>query len=123
MNRAQPGDALSLRGLSKSYGDLLAVDHLSLDVRRGEIFGLLGPNGAGKTTTINMVCGLLASDAGDITIEGHRLEEEPRTCRRLLGLCPQDLVIWETLTCLEQLEFTGREYDIHAVAGQVGEPR
>jgi ABC-2 type transport system ATP-binding protein len=103
---------LSLRQLKKSYGDLVAVDDLSLDVRRGEILGLLGPNGAGKTTTIHMICGLLRSDSGEVVIEGRSLDEDYRACKQMIGLCPQDLVIWESLTCLEQLEFVGRQYDM-----------
>jgi len=103
---------LTIDGLTKSYGDTVAVRDLSLNVDRGEIFGLLGPNGAGKTTTVNMVCGLLACDAGEIVIDGHSLQADYRTCKRLLGLCPQDLVIWESLTCLEQIEFVGRLYDL-----------
>jgi ABC-2 type transport system ATP-binding protein len=103
---------LSLQGLTKSYGDLLAVDGLSFDVFQGEVFGLLGPNGAGKTTTISMICGLLKSDAGQVTIDGHSLADDHRECRRMLGLCPQEVVIWESLTCLEQLELMGRLYDV-----------
>jgi ABC-2 type transport system ATP-binding protein len=104
--------ALSLSGLKKSYGDLLAVDDLSLDVYRGEVLGLLGPNGAGKTTTTNMICGLLKSDAGEVTIEGRSLADNYRACRQRIGLCPQDVVLWESLTCLEQLELLGRLYDV-----------
>jgi len=103
---------LSLNGLRKSYGDLVAVKDLSLDVFRGEIFGFLGPNGAGKTTTISMVCGLLRCDAGEIRMGGHSIEENYRECKKIMGLCPQDIVIWESLTCLEQMEFTARVYDI-----------
>jgi ABC-2 type transport system ATP-binding protein len=103
---------LRLSGLRKSYGDLVAVKDLSLDVFRGEIFGFLGPNGAGKTTTISMVCGLLRCDAGEIRIDGHSIKENYRACKKLMGLCPQDIVIWESLTCLEQMEFTARVYDI-----------
>jgi ABC-2 type transport system ATP-binding protein len=88
------------------------VDGLTLEVRRGEVFGLLGPNGAGKTTTIRMICGLLRPDAGEVLIEGLSLERDPRGCRRRIGLCPQELVVWESLTCLEQLVFTGRLYDL-----------
>jgi ABC-2 type transport system ATP-binding protein len=103
---------LSLRGLRKSYGDLVAVDDLSLDILRGEVFGFLGPNGAGKTTTISMVCGLLRCDDGEVWVEGRSLRKSPRECTRRMGLCPQDLVIWERLTCLEQLEFVARQYDV-----------
>ncbi|MDH4218113.1 MAG: ABC transporter ATP-binding protein [Candidatus Aminicenantes bacterium] len=103
---------LRLTNLRKSYGDLVAVKDLSLDIFRGEIFGFLGPNGAGKTTTISMICGLLKSDSGEIWMDGHLLREKYRECKKLMGLCPQELVIWESLTCLEQLEFTARLYDV-----------
>ncbi len=103
---------LTTVGLTKSYGDLFAVRDLALSVRRGEVFGFLGPNGAGKTTTVNMICGLVRPDAGEITIDGHSLGTEYRACTRHIGLCPQDLVIWEGLTCLEQLQFVAHLYDL-----------
>lgn len=103
---------IRIEGLRKSYGELVAVKDLSLDIRRGEIFGFLGPNGAGKTTTISMICGLLKREAGEIHIDGHSLAENFRQYKRWMGLCPQEIVIWESLTCLEQMEFTARVYDI-----------
>jgi ABC-2 type transport system ATP-binding protein len=103
---------LRLSGLRKSYGDLVAVKDLSLEIFRGEVFGFLGPNGAGKTTTISMVCGLLKCDAGEIRIDGHSLKDNYRACKKMMGLCPQDIVIWESLTCLEQMEFAARLYDV-----------
>jgi ABC-2 type transport system ATP-binding protein len=103
---------LSLSNLRKSFGDLAAVRDLSLDVMRGEVFGFLGPNGAGKTTTIRMICGLLRADGGEIRVNGAALRKNVRECRRRIGLCPQELVIWETLTCLEQLVFVGSQYDL-----------
>ena len=112
MHAAASDIVLSLKGLQKSYGDLVAVKDLSLDVYRGEVFGFLGPNGAGKTTTIKMICGLLKSDAGEILINNRSLNDHYRECKRTIGLCPEDLVIWESLTCLEQLEFLGRQYDL-----------
>jgi len=112
MQTAASDVVLSLKGLQKSYGDLVAVKDLSLDVYHGEVFGFLGPNGAGKTTTIKMICGLLKSDAGEILINNHSLKDHYRECKRKLGLCPEDLVIWESLTCLEQLEFIGQQYDL-----------
>ncbi len=111
MDAANREVVLRVSGLTKSYGDLVAVKDLSLSVFRGEIFGFLGPNGAGKTTTINMICGLLKSDCGDIMINGHSLKKNYRACKQFMGLCPQDLVIWESLTCLEQLEMMARLYD------------
>jgi ABC-2 type transport system ATP-binding protein len=111
----QPENAegiIKLDGLQKSYGELVAVKDLSLDINRGEIFGFLGPNGAGKTTTINMICGLLKKDAGEIYINGISLGLDYQKCKKWMGLCPQEIVIWESLTCLEQLEFTARLYDV-----------
>ena len=104
---------LDLKGLTKSYGDLVAVRELSLEVSAGEIFGFLGPNGAGKTTTINIICGLVKSDAGEVRINDVLLKDGYRKCRRMIGLCPQELIIWEQLTCFEQLEFIGRQYDLN----------
>jgi ABC-2 type transport system ATP-binding protein len=103
---------LSVAGLTKSYGDVAAVRDLSLEVRRGEVFGLLGPNGAGKTTTVQIVCGLLRPDSGTIALNGRPILQAGSQWRRSLGLCPQDLVIWESLTCFEQLEVMGRLYDV-----------
>ncbi len=107
-----PDTILSIHGLRKSFGDVEAVRDLSLEVHRGEVFGFLGPNGAGKTTTIRMICGLLRADGGDIRVNGISLGQDVRACRRHIGLCPQELVIWETLTCLEQLVFVGTQYDL-----------
>jgi ABC-2 type transport system ATP-binding protein len=110
--------ALSISGLTKSYGDLVAVNDLSIDVHRGEVLGFLGPNGAGKTTTVGVICGLLAAEAGEITVHGHSLSHEYAHCKQLIGLCPQDVVIWEALTCMEQLTCVGRLYDLDARAAR-----
>jgi ABC-2 type transport system ATP-binding protein len=109
---ADPTVAIALEGLAKSYGDVHALDSLSLDIHEGEILGLLGPNGAGKTTTVNIVCGLLRADAGEVTFAPRPATNDLPAHPPVLGLCPQDLVIWEALTCLEQLEFVGRMYDV-----------
>lgn len=103
---------MSVQGISKSYGDLAAVKDLSFQVYKGEIFGFLGPNGAGKTTTINMICGLLKKDRGAVVIKNRRLDDNYREFKNLIGLCPQDIVIWESLTCLEQMEMTAGLYDV-----------
>jgi ABC-2 type transport system ATP-binding protein len=107
-----PRIVISTKKLNKSYGDQVAVKELSLDIFKGEIFGFLGPNGAGKTTTISMLCGLLKKDSGEILINGYRTNGQYARVKHLLGLCPQDIVIWESLTCLEQLEITGRLYNM-----------
>ncbi|AIQ45505.1 ABC transporter [Paenibacillus sp. FSL R7-0273] len=107
------GAVLSVTGLSKQYGALLAVDNISFTVRKGEVFGLLGPNGAGKTTTIRMLCGLLKADAGRIHINGIPMTSGCyERIKPMIGLCPQDIVIWELLTCLEQLRFAGISYGL-----------
>lgn len=102
---------LHTENLSKQYGEITAVSNLTLDVYEGEVFGFLGPNGAGKTTSINMMCGLLPSDAGHVTIHGKSLHNDPNA-RTRVGVCPQEIVIWERLTCREQLQFMGQMYNL-----------
>ena len=104
--------ALEADGLTKRFGDLVAVDHLSLAVRRGEIFGFLGPNGAGKTTSISMMCGLLKADAGRVRIGGVAVDAGTVDVRARVGVCPQKLVVWPELGCLEQLVFVGEMYGV-----------
>ncbi len=99
-------------GLRKSYGTLLAVDNVSFEAEKGEIFGLLGPNGAGKTTTLSMVSGLLRPDAGSITIAGVSLEEDPTEAKRRLGVVPQEVTLYEELSARENLLFWGRIYGL-----------
>jgi ABC-2 type transport system ATP-binding protein len=96
--------------LTKRYGPLTAVDCLTLQVERGEVFGFLGPNGAGKTTAIHMMCGLLKPDSGWARLYGKPVEQ--RAARRLVGVCPQQTVLWEKLTCLEQLVFVASLYGV-----------
>lgn len=109
---------LKISGLTKSFGDIKAVNGLSLEVRRGEVFGFLGPNGAGKTTTIKMMCGLLRADAGSVEINGDDVLHRSAGRARNIGLSPQSIVIWESLTCREQLEFMGRAYGLSRPAAQ-----
>ena len=101
---------LQVQHLTKRFGSLLAVDDLTLNVARGEIFGFLGPNGAGKTTSINMMVGLLEPTSGDVLIEGQSILTQRNAAQRLIGVCPQDNILWNKLTCLEQLEFVGVNY-------------
>jgi len=109
---------LRATGLVKRFGPVTAVDGLSFEVRRGEVLGFLGPNGAGKTTTLSMLCGLLAPDAGWIEFDGHRLLPGKSRCARGIGVAPQSIVIWEVLTCREQLELMGRLYDLTAATAR-----
>ncbi len=98
--------ALVLEGVRKRYGDLLAVDGLSLEVRRGEILGLLGPNGAGKTTTVGLATGLLRPDEGRVEVAGAGAPSTP-AARGRLGVAPQALALYESLTGRENLAFFG----------------
>jgi ABC-2 type transport system ATP-binding protein len=95
--------ALAVRGLRKTFGTVVAVDRLDLEVLRGECFGLLGPNGAGKTTTIEICEGLTAPDAGDVEILGRRWATHERELRELLGIQLQDTQLAEKLTVEETL--------------------
>jgi ABC-2 type transport system ATP-binding protein len=105
---------LEAKNLSKKYKDCQAVRDLSLAVEEGEVFGFLGPNGAGKTTTINMLCGLLPPDAGTVCLHGKPIDRGNDHLKALVGVCPQNIVLWEKLTCLEQLMFIGQLYGLPA---------
>ncbi|HZC46763.1 MAG TPA: ABC transporter ATP-binding protein [Candidatus Acidoferrum sp.] len=94
--------------LRKQYGDRVAVDGVSFTVHAGEIVGLLGPNGAGKTTALSILSGVIAPDSGRASIATHDLATEPRIARKSLGLVPQSLALYPTLTALENLLFWGR---------------
>ena len=107
-----PEIVIQTRNISKKYGSLTAVDNLSLEVYAGEIFGLLGPNGAGKTTSINMCCGLLRPDAGEVLINGKTITDGEAQIRRRVGVCPQNITLWSSLTCLEQMQFVGEMYGL-----------
>jgi ABC-2 type transport system ATP-binding protein len=102
--------------LSKRYGELRAVDGISFEVRRGEIYGLLGPNGAGKTTTLSMLAGLLQPDEGRILFEGTDIGAEPLKVKQNLGVVPQEVALYEELTGRENLRFWGGLYGLGGTA-------
>jgi ABC-2 type transport system ATP-binding protein len=99
---------LQTRELSKRFEAVQAVDRVSFEVHAGEIYGLLGPNGAGKTTTISMICGLLKPDSGEVHIAEKNLWHAPQEARRIMGVVPQEIALYEELTGRENLEFWGR---------------
>jgi ABC-2 type transport system ATP-binding protein len=103
--------AVSCRGLKKSYGDVVAVDGLDLEVFAGECFGLLGPNGAGKTTTVEILEGLLGPDAGDVEILGMRWGIDDRAIRQRLGVQLQETQLAEKLTVEETLRIFRSFFD------------
>ncbi len=105
-------DALvTVRGLTKRFGERTAVDVVSFAIERGEVFGLLGPNGAGKSTTVNMLSTYLPPDGGEVIIAGRSLREG-MTVKHLIGVVPQELALYEDLTARENLEFFARLYDV-----------
>jgi ABC-2 type transport system ATP-binding protein len=115
--------ALSLRGLSKTYGSTLAVDRLDLDVPRGSFFGFVGPNGAGKTTTLSMATGLLRPDCGTAHILGHDVWADTVRAKRLVGVLPDGLRLFDRLTGLQLICYSGllRGMDRAVVTGRAHE--
>ncbi|MDP2919738.1 MAG: ABC transporter ATP-binding protein [Dehalococcoidia bacterium] len=94
--------------LHKSFNDHKAVNGVTFTIARNEIFGLLGPNGAGKTTTIRMLSTVLDPDAGEVKISGFSTREHPNEARALIGVCPQELALYEDLSAFDNLMFFGR---------------
>lgn len=99
---------LEIKSIAKAFGSTRAVDGVSFQVEPGEIYGLLGPNGAGKTTTISIACGLLKPDAGEVRVDGSSFWSDPVKTRRVMGVVPQDLALYEELTGRENLIFWGQ---------------
>ncbi|MBI2130894.1 ABC transporter ATP-binding protein [Candidatus Woesearchaeota archaeon] len=104
--------AISIQNLTKKYGDLTAVDNLSLEIKEGEFFGFLGPNGAGKTTTINSIVGLVNFQQGNIKVFGHDVIKEFRQSRTSIGLAPQEFNFDRYLTVKEILVYQAGYYGI-----------
>ena len=107
---------LEIRGLEKSYRTLKAVDGISFSIADGETLGLLGPNGAGKTTTVSMICGLVPPDSGEVLINGLSIRGDTNPQKRLIGLVPQEIAVYEELTARQNLQFFGSLYGLHASA-------
>jgi ABC-2 type transport system ATP-binding protein len=105
-------DAIVCRGLGKAFRDRPAVQELSLRVRRGTFFGFLGPNGAGKSTTIRMLTGLLRPTAGEAFIEGLSVADDPLAVKRIIGVLPEELPLYERLSGEEYLHFAGRMHGL-----------
>ena len=99
---------LSVSGLTKAFGDRVAVDDVSFTIAPGETYGLLGPNGAGKTTTISMICGLLQPDRGTVEVVDQPMTIDAVDVRRHIGYVPQEIAIYPDLTAVENLRFFGR---------------
>lgn len=104
--------AIEMIDLSKTYGTFHAVDHLSLNVQQGEIFGLLGPNGSGKTTIINMISGLSVPTGGEARVMGYDVRHAARQVRQVLGAVPQETALYEELTAWTNMDFHAELFDI-----------
>src|SRR4051812_49680251 len=104
---SQPVPALSLVGLAKRFGDKIAVDGISLDVPAGSFYGIVGPNGAGKTTTLSMATGLLRPDGGSITVFGHDVWRDRAAAKRMIGVLPDRLRLFDRLTGRQLLHYSG----------------
>jgi ABC-2 type transport system ATP-binding protein len=108
-------NAIEVKNLHKSFGDLKAVDDVSFEVQQGEIFSLLGPNGAGKTTTLSMLSCLLHPDEGDAFILGHSIRKDSMGVKSVLGVVPQEIALYEDLSARENLTFWGKMYGLRGV--------
>ncbi|MGI6586406.1 MAG: ABC transporter ATP-binding protein [Lutisporaceae bacterium] len=103
---------LKVENLHKNYGSIRAVDGISFEVHGGEVFGLLGPNGAGKSTTISMISTLVTPTEGNVFYKDKNIFEEPNSIRKELGVVPQDIALYPTLTGYENLAFWGNMYGL-----------
>ncbi len=112
MIAAATDDAIRTEGLRKAFGGLVAVDDLSLTIRRGEVFGLLGPNGSGKTTTIRMLTGLLAPTSGETSVVGIDVIRRPDEVRRVIGYMSQKFGLYDDMTIRENLRFYSSVYGL-----------
>jgi ABC-2 type transport system ATP-binding protein len=104
--------SISASGLTKRFGEVVAVDGIDLQVSEGEFFGFLGPNGAGKSTTIKMLCGLLRPTAGSISIAGYDIRTQPLEVKRNIGVLPEEIGLYERLTGEEFLIFAARMHGL-----------
>ena len=108
--------AIETHGLTKRFSNFIAVDHVDLSVRRGEIYGFLGPNGAGKTTAIRMLCTLLSPSSGTASVDGYDIVKQGNDVRKRIGLVSEKMIMYPRLTALENLMFFGRLYGIERKA-------
>jgi ABC-2 type transport system ATP-binding protein len=107
--------AVEVKDLRRTFGDFVAVDNISLKVKKGEIFGFLGPNGAGKSTTIRMLCGLLMPSGGTGTVGGHDILAQAESIKRIIGYMSQKFSLYEDLTVEENINFYGGIYRVPKV--------
>ena len=109
----QRSNLIETQNLTRKFGDLIAVDDLTLSVKEGEVFGFLGPNGAGKTTTVRMLCCLISKTSGEARIAGYDVGKDADSLkiRKLIGLVPDNVGLYEDLSAYDNLDFYGKLYD------------
>ena len=110
---------IQAEGLTKRFGDILAVDDLTLDVKKGEVFAFLGPNGAGKTTTVRMLVALIAPTAGRAWVNGHEIGQDDTDIRRGTGILTEAPGLYERLNAVQNLTLYAKLYEVDDVEGQV----
>ena len=103
---------IEVTSITKRFEDTVAVDNVSMNVARGELFGLLGPNGAGKSTLTKMLCGMISPTSGTIKVGGYDIQDNPMKVKELLGVVPQDIVLYDYLNASENLAFFGKLYGL-----------
>lgn len=113
-------DLIEVKSLTRKFNDFIAVDGISFTIKKGEIFGLLGPNGAGKSTTISMLCCLLKPTSGTALIDGRDITAEELEVKKVIGVVPQEISLYPTLSALENLRFFGT---IYGLSGKLLEER
>jgi ABC-2 type transport system ATP-binding protein len=106
---------ITVENLTKKFGEVTAVEGLTFQVNKGEVFGFLGPNGAGKTTTIRMLCCLISKTSGEATIDDYEIGKPTDSVqiRKMIGLVPDNVGLYEDLTAFENLDFYGKLYEVH----------
>ena len=109
---------LNIQHLSKTYGDKKAVDDLSLHIAPGEIYGFIGHNGAGKTTTLKAIAGILQFDAGEITVDGLSVKEQPLACKQRMAYLPDNPDLYEFMTGIQFLNFIADIFGVSAADRQ-----
>ncbi|MDH5782782.1 MAG: ABC transporter ATP-binding protein [Candidatus Bathyarchaeota archaeon] len=103
---------IEVNSITKRFEDTVAVDNLSMNVARGELFGLLGPNGAGKSTLTKMLCGMINPTSGTINVGEYNIQDNPMKVKELLGVVPQDIVLYDYMNARENLAFFGKLYGL-----------
>src|SRR4030095_13814747 len=105
-------NSIEVKQLLKKFGNFTSVDHISFDVKEGEVFGFLGANGAGKSTTIKMLCGILEPTGGDATVGGFSIKNESDKVKQMIGYMSQKFSLYGDLTAEENINFFGSVYGL-----------